>query len=178
MANLAICCRNSLALLFLMSVLSLFKEHRSGFARSVRTDSETPTVLSIAPVTFIQLFAQCSISFWGLATEKNVNFAIVWDRIVYDNTKYYSPCAASWLDGNSDFVRISLKILQWGKYWTVLLNAQRQNKGTGETSWLFTQAIQIAEELCLTLIALTVQLTDLSVMSAIRNYFCFDSICD
>ena len=53
-----------------------------------------------------------------------------------------------------------------------MLNTQRQNKGTGETSWLFTQAIQIAEELCLTLIALTVQLTDLSVMGAIRNYYC------
>ena len=54
----------------------------------------------------------------------------------------------------------------------ILRNTQRQNKGTGETSWLFTQAIQIAEELCLTLIALTVQLTDLSVMSAIRNFYC------
>lgn len=60
----------------------------------------------------------------------------------------------------------------------ILRNTQRQNKGTGETSWLFTQAIQIAEELCLTLIALTVQLTALSVMGAIRNYYCFDSICD
>ena len=71
-----------------------------------------------------------------------------------------------------------MKILQGGKYWTVLLNARSQNKGTGETNWLFTQAIQIAEELCLTLIALTVQLTDLSVMGALRNYYCFDSICD